>query len=196
MGKNRSSDCLFIILEKLRMIYLYPFKIYDMITIDHYHYHKTELNETEIPMNIQGFDQFNLQPELTKALAFLGYYNPTRIQQLVIPPALRGKDLWVRSQTGSGKTAAFGIPICEQLQWLPNHPQALVLVPTRELALQVAEELGNIGRLKRLKVLPIFGKVSIAGQELALKQMTHIVVGTPGRGRDVIQKGPLVVDDM
>ena len=147
-------------------------------------------------MSIKGFEQFNLQPELTKALAFLGYHTPTIIQQLVIPPALSGKDLWVRSQTGSGKTAAFGIPICEQLQWLPNHPQALVLVPTRELALQVAEELGNIGRLKRLKVLPIFGKVSIAAQELVLKQKTHIVVGTPGRVRDLIQKGTLVVDDI
>ncbi len=145
-------------------------------------------------MDINGFEQFNLQPELWKALAFLGYHQPTKIQQLVIPHALLHKDLWVRSQTGSGKTAAFGIPICEQIEWLPNHPQALVLVPTRELALQVAEELGNIGRLKRLKVLPIFGKVSIERQELELKQKTHIVVGTPGRVRDLVQKGTLPVD--
>ncbi len=145
-------------------------------------------------MDINSFKQFHLQPELWKALAFLGYNQPTKIQQLVIPQALINKDLWVRSQTGSGKTAAFGIPICEQIEWLPNHPQALVLVPTRELALQVAEELGNIGRLKRLKVLPIFGKVSIERQELELKQKTHIVVGTPGRVRDLIQKGTLPVD--
>jgi superfamily II DNA/RNA helicase len=148
----------------------------------------------EIPMEIQGFEQFQLQPELWKALSFLEYNQPTKIQQLVIPQALNGKDLWVRSQTGSGKTAAYGIPICEQIEWLPNHPQALILVPTRELALQVAEEIGNIGRLKRLKALPIFGKVSIERQELELKQKTHIIVGTPGRVRDLIQKGTLPVD--
>ncbi len=147
-------------------------------------------------MNKQGFEQFHLQPEIQKALAFLEYHHPTKIQELVIPLALRGKDLWVRSQTGSGKTAAFGIPICEQIEWLPNHPQALILVPTRELALQVAEEISNIGRLKRLKALPIFGKVSILRQELELKQKTHIVVGTPGRVRDLIQKSTLPVDSI
>ncbi len=145
-------------------------------------------------MDTNGFEQFHLQPELWKALTFLGYHQPTKIQQLVIPQALKYKDLWVRSQTGSGKTAAFGIPICEQVEWLPNHPQALILVPTRELAIQVAEEIGNIGRLKRLKVLPVFGKVSIDRQELELKQKTHIIVGTPGRVRDLIQKGTLPVD--
>lgn len=145
-------------------------------------------------MQKQGFEQFVLQPEILRALSFLNYNNPTEIQQLVLPQALMGKDLWVRSQTGSGKTAAFGIPICERIEWLPNHPQALVLVPTRELALQVAEEVGNIGRLKRLKVLPIFGKVSIERQELELKQKTHIVIGTPGRVRDLIQKGTFPID--
>jgi superfamily II DNA/RNA helicase len=145
-------------------------------------------------MQTQGFEQFSLQSEILKALSFLEYNKPTEIQQLVLPQALKGKDLWVRSQTGSGKTAAFGIPICDRINWLPNHPQALVLVPTRELALQVAEEVGNIGRLKRLKVLPIFGKVSMERQELELKQKTHIIVGTPGRVRDLIQKGTLPID--
>jgi superfamily II DNA/RNA helicase len=145
---------------------------------------------------MNSFKQFNLQSEILRALSFLEYNQPTNIQHLVIPQALQGKDLWVKSQTGSGKTAAFGIPICERIEWLPNHPQALVLVPTRELAIQVAEELGNIGRLKRLKVLPIFGKVSIERQELELKQKTHIVVGTPGRVRDLIQKGTLPIDSI
>lgn len=145
-------------------------------------------------MQLQGFEQFHLQPEIQKALSILEYNKPTEIQQLVLPQALRGADLWVRSQTGSGKTAAFAVPICERVEWLPNHPQALVLVPTRELALQVAEEIGNIGRLKRLKVLPIFGRVSIERQELELKQKTHIVVGTPGRVRDLIQKGTFPTD--
>jgi ATP-dependent RNA helicase DeaD len=145
-------------------------------------------------MNSQNFEEFNLSPEILKALSLLEYIKPTKIQQLVLPQALLDKDLWVRSQTGSGKTAAFGIPICEKVLWLPNHPQALVLVPTRELALQVAEEVGNIGRLKRLKVLPIFGKVSMERQELELKQKTHIIVGTPGRVRDLITKGTLPVD--
>lgn len=145
-------------------------------------------------MQIQGFEQFHLQTEILKALSLLGYHKPTEIQQLVLPRVLEGKDLWVRSQTGSGKTAAFGIPICERIEWLPNHPQALVLVPTRELAFQVADEVGNIGRLKRLKVLPIFGKASMERQELELKQKTHIVVGTPGRVRDLIQRGTLWID--
>ncbi|MDF2588324.1 MAG: box helicase domain protein [Anaerocolumna sp.] len=145
-------------------------------------------------MELHNFEQFNLQPEIIKTLEFLKYNKPTNIQQLVLPQALAGKDLWVRSQTGSGKTAAFGIPICERIDWLPNHPQALVLVPTRELALQVAEELGNIGKLKRLKALPIFGKVSMERQELELKQKTHMIVGTPGRVRDLITKGTLPVD--
>ena len=75
-------------------------------------------------MNYQGFQQYNLNPDIIKALTLLQYNEPPKIQQLVLPLALKGNDLWVKSQTGSGKTAAFGIPICERIEWLTNPPQA------------------------------------------------------------------------
>lgn len=140
-------------------------------------------------MKENTFKDYNLSNEILKALELLNYNKPTLIQQKVIPEVLKGKDLRVQSQTGSGKTAAFGIPICEVIDWLENAPQALILVPTRELALQVSEEISNIGRLKRIKAAAIFGKVSLERQEIELKQKTHIVVGTPGRVRDLILRG-------
>jgi superfamily II DNA/RNA helicase len=143
-----------------------------------------------------SFEDYHLQEELLKALDLLSYTAPTKIQELAIPEALQCKDLWVQSQTGSGKTAAFGLPICQFCDWGINHPQALVLVPTRELALQVAEEIKNLGRFKRLNVLPIFGRVSIERQELALKQKTHIIVGTPGRVRDLMNRKSLQFDEL
>ena len=143
-----------------------------------------------------SFQEYGLQEELLKALQLLSYTTPTSIQALTIPKALQKMDLWVQSQTGSGKTAAYALPICQTCDWFVNHPQALVLVPTRELAIQVAEEIKNLGRFKRLQVLPIFGRVSIEHQELALKQKTHIVVGTPGRIRDLIQRKSLQFDQL
>jgi superfamily II DNA/RNA helicase len=143
-----------------------------------------------------SFQEYGLQEELLKALQLLSYTTPTKIQELTIPEAMQKKDLWVQSQTGSGKTAAFGLPICQTCDWLVNHPQVLVLVPTRELAIQVAEEIKSLGRFKRLHVLPIFGRVSIEHQELALKQKTHIIVGTPGRVRDLINRGTLQFDEL
>lgn len=141
-----------------------------------------------------SFEEYQLQEELLKALNLLSYHNPTKIQALAIPKALQKNDLWVQSQTGSGKTAAFGLPICQFCDWNLNHPQALVLVPTRELAIQVADEIKSLGRFKRLNVLPIFGRVSIERQELQLKQKTHIIVGTPGRIRDLMNRKSLQFD--
>ena len=151
-------------------------------------------------MDGQSFTHYNLSKEILEALNLLNYKEATTVQQLVLPKALpkalSKKDLRVKASTGSGKTAAFGIPISEMVDWLENKPQALILVPTRELAIQVSEEIRSIGRLKRLKVSAIFGRVDIKRQELELKQKTHIVVGTPGRIRDLISRGSLVIDEI
>ncbi|PLT28834.1 DEAD/DEAH box helicase [Peribacillus deserti] len=147
-------------------------------------------------MNKTGFNEFNLSEDIVKALDHLNYENPTEVQSRVIPVALEDQDLVVKSQTGSGKTASFGIPICENVQWEENKPQALVLTPTRELAAQVREDITNIGRFKRIKAAAVYGKSPFERQKLELKQKTHVVVGTPGRVLDHIQKGTLALEQI
>ena len=143
-----------------------------------------------------SFKDYQLSDEIVKALSDLSYKEPTEVQTKVIPVALENKDLVVRSQTGSGKTAAFAIPICESLEWEENKPQALVLTPTRELAEQVREDFTNIGRFKRIKATAIYGKQPFAKQKLDLKQKTHVVVGTPGRVLDHLEKATLNLDNL
>ena len=143
---------------------------------------------------MNGFDRFNLSDEIVKALSGLRYQVPTEIQAKVIPVAMQKNDIVGKSQTGSGKTAAFAIPICEMVDWVEKKPQALILTPTRELAAQVKEDVIHIGRFKRIKATAIFGKQSYERQKLELKQKIHVVVGTPGRVLDHIQKGTLFVD--
>lgn len=145
-------------------------------------------------MNHTSFENLRISPEILKALKSLRYFNPTAVQEAVIPLALEKKDIIVESQTGSGKTVAFGIPLCEQAEWEENKPQALILVPTRELALQVKEDIMNVGRLKRIKATAVFGKSSFKTQKSELKQKSHIVVGTPGRILEHLKEGTLVVD--
>ncbi|MEH6891073.1 DEAD/DEAH box helicase [Bacillus sp. JJ864] len=140
-------------------------------------------------MSPQSFNDYALSKEIVRALASLQYEKPTEVQEKVIPIALEKKDLVVKSQTGSGKTASFGIPLCEMVEWEENKPQALILTPTRELAAQVKEDITNIGRFKRIKATAVYGKSPFARQKLELKQKTHIVVGTPGRVLDHIEKG-------
>jgi len=142
------------------------------------------------------FNQYQLCDELLKAIEKLNFENPTKVQEAVIPIALEKKDILCKAQTGSGKTAAFGIPICELLDWEENKPQALVLTPTRELALQVHEDIFNIGRFKRVKVSALYGKSPIRRQEKELKQKTHVVVGTPGRVMDHIERGTFITDEI
>lgn len=142
------------------------------------------------------FRQFDLSKEILEALDILGYQSPTEIQSAVIPAALRGMSIAARSQTGSGKTAAFAIPLCEQAHWEENLPEALVLEPTRELTVQVKREIFNIGRNKRLKVPDVFGGFPIDKQIQTLKQKSHIVVGTPGRVADHIRRGSLKTEKM
>lgn len=142
------------------------------------------------------FRQFSLSKEITEALDIMGYKSPTDIQAAVIPKALQGKSIAARSQTGSGKTAAFGIPLCECVHWEENLPEALVLEPTRELTVQVKQEIFYIGRKKRLKVADVFGGFPIDKQIQTLKQKSHIVVGTPGRVSDHIRRGSLKTENI
>lgn len=138
--------------------------------------------------NGNGFLPYALAPEIIHALDLLGYQEPTEIQREVIPAVLEGRNVAARSRTGTGKTAAFGIPLCEKIVWEENLPQALVLEPSRELAVQVSNELFHIGRRKRLKVPAVFGGFPIDKQMRTIKQKSHIVVGTPGRVMDLIQR--------
>lgn len=139
----------------------------------------------------KDFNDYSLGNELLKAIRILQFESPTKVQSEVIPAVLAQKDIIVKSQTGSGKTAAFAIPICQQVDWDENKPQALVIAPTRELAIQVKEDIFNIGRFKRLKVCAVYGKEPIHLQVKELKQKTHVVVGTPGRIIDHIERGTL-----
>lgn len=140
------------------------------------------------PIDFQGY---NMSEDIKKALKGLKYQIPTEVQASVIPSALDKKDLFVRAQTGSGKTAAYAIPICELLDWLENKAQALVLTPTRELAVQVKEDFINIGRFKRVNATAIYGGHPFYIEKAELKQKTHVVVGTPGRVLDHIKKGTI-----
>ncbi|KNY28831.1 DEAD/DEAH box helicase [Pseudobacteroides cellulosolvens] len=135
-----------------------------------------------------NFDKYRLSDEIKKAVDMLNYKKPTSVQHQVIPAILEGKDIIVKSQTGSGKTAAFAIPICELVDWEENKPQALVVAPTRELAMQVKEDIFNIGRFKRLKVAAIVGKSPFYNQQKEIRQKTHVVVGTPGRIIDHLER--------
>lgn len=143
-----------------------------------------------------SFENYQLSDEIKRALSVLKYENPTEVQNKVIPLALENHDLVVKSQTGSGKTASFGIPICEMVKWEEKKPQALILTPTRELAAQVREDMTNIGRFKRIKAMAVYGKEPFAKQKEELKQKTHVVVGTPGRVMDHIERGTLVLDEI
>jgi ATP-dependent RNA helicase DeaD len=147
-------------------------------------------------MSIRSFENFQLSDEISRALSVLKYETPTEVQSEVIPLALKNQDLVVKSQTGSGKTAAFGIPICDMIDWEERNPQALILTPTRELAVQVREDITNIGRFKRIKAMAVYGKEPFSKQKEELKQKTHVVVGTPGRVIDHIERGTLVLDEI
>lgn len=140
------------------------------------------------------FNAYALSEPLLKAIRLLGYEKTTKVQQEVLPHVLKEQDVVVKSQTGSGKTAAFAIPICEKISWEENRPQALVLTPTRELALQVQEDFFNIGRFKRIKAVGLYGKSPFHIQEKELKQKTHVVIATPGRLIDHLERGTITTD--
>lgn len=128
------------------------------------------------------FEELPVSPEIKKAVAAMGFEEATPIQSLAIPLMLQGKDVQGQAQTGTGKTAAFGIPILEHIDAREKHVQALILCPTRELAIQVAEEFKELSRFKKgMYILPVYGGQPIERQIFALRKGVHIVIGTPGR---------------
>ncbi|PAB59109.1 RNA helicase [Anaeromicrobium sediminis] len=147
-------------------------------------------------MNNIGFNKYGINKEIIRALNVLGYEKPMEVQSKVIPLVLEGKDLIVKSQTGSGKTGAFAIPLCEKIELETNKPQALVLTPTRELAVQVSDEITNIGKFKKIRSVKVYGKQPIQMQIRQLKQRVHVVVGTPGRISDHIKRKTIKLEDL
>src|SRR5687767_3408800 len=144
-----------------------------------------------------GFARLGLDPRLVDALAALGYEEPTPIQLAAIPPLLAGRDLVGQAATGTGKTAAFALPLLHRLAQSAGprvEPYALVLVPTRELAMQVAEAMHRYGRGMGVAVVPIYGGQAFAQQLRALRRGVDVVVATPGRALDHIRRQTLQLD--
>ena len=141
-----------------------------------------------------GFATLGLRDELLAALDDLGYEEPTPIQRETIPLLLTGRDLLGQAATGTGKTAAFALPALQMIDASRRVPQVLVLVPTRELAVQVSEAMFRYGRELGVKVVPVFGGQPIQRQLQALDRGVHVVVATPGRALDHIGRGSLALD--
>nr|WP_043934363.1 DEAD/DEAH box helicase [Bacillus sp. EB01] len=142
------------------------------------------------------FEELGLSPQTLKAVLKMGFEEATPIQAETIPLSMENKDLIGQAQTGTGKTAAFGIPLVEKVD-ISNHAvQGIIIAPTRELAIQVSEELYKIGAGKRVQVLPIYGGQDISRQIRSLKKGPHIVVGTPGRLIDHINRKTLRLDQV
>lgn len=139
----------------------------------------------------QTFEMLGLRSELLRAVSELGYEQATPIQIGAIPALLSGRDVLGQAQTGTGKTAAFALPMLQSLDPETRGVQGLVMTPTRELAIQVAEAMYRYGKYRSIRVLPIYGGQSYARQIKRLDGSTQVVVGTPGRMLDLIQKGAL-----
>jgi len=144
-----------------------------------------------------GFSALALSPPVLQALTDVGYESPSPIQAATIPPLMEGRDVLGQAQTGTGKTAAFALPILSRIDLRPGKPQALILAPTRELAIQVAEAFQRYAaHLPGLQVLPIYGGQSYGPQLHALRRGVQIVVGTPGRVIDHLDKGTLDLSEL
>ncbi|MDT5219877.1 MAG: ATP-dependent helicase DeaD [Mycobacterium sp.] len=140
----------------------------------------------------QTFADLQIHPDVVRGIADVGYESPTAIQAETIPALMAGSDVVGLAQTGTGKTAAFALPILSKIDLSNKATQALVLAPTRELALQVAEAFGRYGaHLRHLNVLPIYGGASYGVQLAGLRRGAHVVVGTPGRVIDHLERGTL-----
>jgi ATP-dependent RNA helicase DeaD len=144
------------------------------------------------------FEDLGLRPELLGALSALGYEEPTPIQQEAIPPLVEGRDLLGQAATGTGKTAAFALPILQRMtaHRTERPPVALVLVPTRELAVQVSEALHRYGRELGARVLPVYGGAPIVRQLRSLESGVDVVVATPGRALDLLNRGSLQLGEI
>ena len=148
-------------------------------------------------MNITKFEDLPISDEIKRSIAEIGFEEPSPIQAQSIPVILSGKDVIGQAQTGTGKTAAFSIPILEKVDPNNKHLQAIVLCPTRELAIQVSKEIRKLGKFKSgIKTLPVYGGQPIDRQIKALKSGVQVVIGTPGRVIDHINRKTLKLDDV
>jgi ATP-dependent RNA helicase DeaD len=148
--------------------------------------------------DVTDFADLALRAELVRALTRLGYEEPTPIQRLAIPPVLAGRDLVGQAATGTGKTAAFALPVLQRITWPRDDadPVALVLVPTRELAVQVSEAMHRYGHDLGARVVPVYGGQPIGRQLGSLRRGVDVVVATPGRALDHIARGTLRLADL
>jgi ATP-dependent RNA helicase RhlE len=142
------------------------------------------------------FDELGLSPEVLDAVHDAGYTHPTPIQEQAIPLALKGRDIMGLAQTGTGKTAAFTLPIIDRLLDGPRRTRALILTPTRELCIQVEESFRKYGKHSGLDVVPVYGGVPLEPQEKMLRRGVDVVVATPGRLLDHLERQNVVFDDL
>ncbi len=141
-------------------------------------------------VKLTEFKDMNLKPELVESLRKVGFITATEVQEKTIPELIKGKNLVIRAKTGTGKTAAFLIPIMQAFSGA-RATEAIIIVPTRELALQIVSFAQQVGRPLRINTVPVYGGSSIAVQMNALRQSPEIIVGTPGRLMDLIKRGVL-----
>jgi ATP-dependent RNA helicase DeaD len=160
------------------------------------------LSESLVPQGLlpsvsSGFHEFSLSEPLFKALQDVGYETPSPIQSQIIPHLLAGRDVFGQAQTGTGKTAAFALPLLSRLALERAEHQVLVLTPTRELALQVTEAFRRYGAyLEDFRIVPVYGGQAYEGQIRQFKRGAHVVVGTPGRIKDHLERGKLHLENI
>ena len=148
-------------------------------------------------MEITKFDALDLNPSILRAIEEMGFEEMSPIQAKAIPVLLEGKDVVGQAQTGTGKTAAFGIPLLQKVSPKEKHLQAVVLCPTRELAIQVAEEIRKLGSFMHgIKILPVYGGQEISKQIRSLKSGVQIIIGTPGRVMDHMRRKTVKFDSV
>lgn len=145
---------------------------------------------------MKTFQELGLEAKVLRAITEMGFEEATPIQEKTIPIAMEGQDLIGQAQTGTGKTAAFAIPLIQKIDVSEDKIVALVMCPTRELAIQVAEEVEKLGRFKGIRSLPIYGGQDIVKQIRALKKRPQIIIGTPGRLLDHINRKTIKLDDV
>jgi len=145
---------------------------------------------------LDKFKALGISEEIIKSLNDMGFEEPTPIQEQAIPTAIEGRDMVGQAQTGTGKTAAFGIPLIQKVKESPNKTQGIVLTPTRELAIQVAEEINKLAQHANVQALPIYGGQDIGRQMKALKKNPQILVATPGRLMDHMQRRTIRLNEI
>ena len=148
-------------------------------------------------MEIIKFDTLGLDPKILRAITEMGFEEPSPIQAKAIPEVMAGHDVIGQAQTGTGKTAAFGIPLLQKIDPKNRKLQAIILCPTRELAIQVADEIRRLSKFMHgIKILPIYGGQDIVRQIRGLKDGTQIIIGTPGRVMDHMRRKTVKFDQV